>query len=63
MEEITIPAIASVLQAQNIATITGYTGVDPEVGSNGGKDSWASGIDVGLYPTNRTYLFGVNIKF
>ena len=50
-------------QAQNIATITSYTGVDPEVGSNGGKDSWASGIDVGLYPTSRTYLFGVNIKF
>lgn len=50
-------------QAQNLVTFTSYTGVDPEVGSNGGKDSWASGIDVGLYPTSRTYMVGVNIKF
>ena len=50
-------------QAQNLITFTGYTGVDPEIGSNGGKDSWASGIDVGLYPSSRTYLVGVNIKF
>lgn len=52
-------------QAQNLFTITGYTGVDPEVGSTGGQDSygWTRGIDVGLYPSARTYLFGVNIKF
>ena len=51
------------VQAQNLYTFTGYTGVDPEIGSNGGKDSWARGIDVGLYPTSRTFLIGVNIKF
>ena len=51
------------VQAQNLVTFTGYTGVDPEVGSSGGKDDWARGIDVGLYPTSRTYLVGVNIKF
>ena len=50
-------------QAQNLYTFTSYTGVDPEIGSSGGKDSWASGVDVGLYPTSRTYLVGVNIKF
>lgn len=50
-------------QAQNLVTFTSYTGVDPEIGSSGGTESWASGIDVGLYPTSRTYLFGVNIKF
>jgi len=50
-------------QAQNLYTFTGYTGVDPEVGSNGGKDSWARGIDVGLYPTARTYIVGATIKF
>jgi outer membrane receptor protein involved in Fe transport len=51
------------VQAQNLYTFTGYTGVDPEIGSNGGKDPWARGIDVGLYPTSRTFLIGVNIKF
>jgi len=51
------------VQAQNLYTFTGYTGLDPEVGNAGGADSWASGIDLGLYPPSRTYLVGVNIKF
>ena len=51
------------VQAQNLYTFTGYTGLDPEVGSAGGADSWASGIDLGLYPPSRTFLVGVNIKF
>ena len=48
-------------QAQNLYTFTGYTGVDPEVGSSGGKDSWARGIDVGLYPAARTFILGASI--
>ncbi len=51
------------VQAQNVYTFTDYSGVDPEVGSSGGNDSWASGIDVGLYPSSRTFLAGVNVKF
>ncbi len=51
------------VQAQNLYTFTGYTGLDPEVGNTGGADPWASGIDLGLYPPSRTYLVGVNIKF
>jgi TonB-linked SusC/RagA family outer membrane protein len=51
------------VQAQNLYTFTKYTGVDPEIGSSGGKDSWARGIDVGLYPTARTFIVGTSIKF
>ena len=51
------------VQAQNLYTFTGYTGVDPEIGSSGGKDSWARGIDVGLYPTARTFIVGASINF
>ena len=51
------------VQAQNLYTFTKYTGVDPEIGSSGGKDSWARGIDVGLYPTARTFTVGASIKF
>ena len=51
------------VQAQNLLTITGYTGLDPEVGNAAGGDSWASGIDLGLYPPSRTYLIGASIKF
>jgi hypothetical protein len=51
------------VQAQNLVTFTGYTGLDPEVGNNAGGSGWASGIDLGLYPPSRTYLVGVNLKF
>ena len=51
------------VQAQNLLTITGYTGLDPEVGNAAGGDSWASGIDLGLYPPSSTYLIGASIKF
>lgn len=47
---------------QNPFTFTKYTGMDPEVGYNGG-DSWASGIDLGYYPSARTFMIGCNIKF
>ena len=51
------------VQAQNLYTFTGYTGVDPEIGSSGGKAGWARGVDVGLYPTARTFIVGASIKF
>ena len=55
------------VQAQNLYTFTGYTGVDPEVSSDGGKSAngmnFIRGIDVGLYPTARTYILGASITF
>ena len=51
------------VQAQNLYTFTGYTGLDPEIGNSAGADGWASGIDLGLYPPSRTYLVGASIKF
>jgi TonB-linked SusC/RagA family outer membrane protein len=51
------------VQAQNLMTFTGYTGLDPEVGNSAGGSGWASGIDLGLYPPSRTYLVGASIKF
>jgi TonB-linked SusC/RagA family outer membrane protein len=41
--------------AQNLLTITNYSGLDPEVGG------W--GIDCGIYPQPRTYLAGLNVTF
>ena len=51
------------VQAQNLFTFTGYTGLDPEVGNTAGGNNWASGIDLGLYPPSRTFLVGASIKF
>jgi TonB-linked SusC/RagA family outer membrane protein len=47
---------------QNLFTFTGYSGMDPEIGYSAG-DTWTKGIDLGFYPSARTYLVGVNIKF
>lgn len=47
---------------KNLYTFTAYEGMDPEV--NFGHDaSWASGIDLGLYPQARTVMFGLSVSF
>jgi len=52
---------------QNVFTITGYSGIDPEASSvgfmtNAGNTS-NFGIDNNLYPRSRTYLVGAGIDF
>jgi TonB-dependent starch-binding outer membrane protein SusC len=46
--------------AQNLFTITGYSGHDPEIGS-----SWALdvGIDRNIYPQARSFTLGLNLDF
>lgn len=48
--------------AQNLFTITGYSGFDPEVNQWGGSAT-IQGIDWGTYPQVRSYVFGVNVEF
>jgi Outer membrane receptor proteins, mostly Fe transport len=43
------------LSCENVATITGYSGFDPEVGING--------IDLSSYPVSRTFNIGFNVNF
>lgn len=51
--------------ANNLFTITGYKGFDPEIGTDGnwGGTSWVQGVDQGFYPSSRTFLVGVNLSF
>ncbi len=51
------------VQAQNLFTITGYEGMDPENGKSICNEQWVTGVDVGNYPNPRTFVVGVNIKF
>lgn len=53
------------VSANNLFTITKYKGFDPEIGTDGnwGGSSWVQGVDQGFYPTSRTFLVGVNLKF
>ncbi len=46
--------------AQNLFTITGYSGHDPEIGSNGALNV---GIDRNIYPQARSYTLGLNLSF
>lgn len=47
-------------QVSNLATITGYSGIDPEVSISG----LAPGVDnKNRYPSTRTYTLGVSVKF
>jgi|WetSurSiteA1Bulk_404760.scaffolds.fasta_scaffold00086_4 TonB-dependent starch-binding outer membrane protein SusC len=51
---------------QNLYTFTGYDGMDAEVGygfNNGETDQFSSGIDLGYYPSPRTILAGISVKF
>jgi len=51
---------------QNVFTITGYEGIDPEVGlQNYSSDNrnLDIGVDRAIYPPSRTYTLGLNIAF
>ena len=49
------------LSAQNLFTLTKYTGADPETASMGGVTE--AGIDWTGYPNPRTFLIGINMNF
>ena len=48
-------ALRLYVSLDNLCTITNYSGLDPEAGLNG--------LDYGVYPSARTYMFGVSVKF
>ena len=52
-----ISKIRFYLMANNLLTLTKYTGFDPEIGGG------SIGIDRGFYPQARTYFAGINVGF
>ena len=53
-----ISALRVSLTGQNLALITGYKGLDPELDASGGA---SSGVDNGIYPRTRTFSVGLNV--
>lgn len=57
------------VQAQNLFTITKYSGLDPDVTITNLQEGYASrrdlamGVDFGRYPISRQLYFGVNVEF
>ena len=46
----------------NLATLTKYKGYDPEVNAYG-QNSALRGVDLGNYPTARSFSAGINVGF
>jgi len=49
------------VSANNLWTITNYTGYDPEASM--GTDATAAGVDRGIYPSAKSFLVGLDITF
>lgn len=62
-----VRGVRATIGAQNLATITGYSGFDPEVGAYVGRDASTSnqaiGLDYGRYPLTPIYTFSLNVNF
>ena len=50
------------LSGQNLFVITGYSGLDPEIGSYN-QDPTLQNVDIGRYPSPRVFTFGINAQF
>lgn len=59
VSRINVGSLRVYLQAVNLFTISGYSGLDPELGG----DDRAFGSDTGNYPLVRNFLFGLNLNF
>ncbi len=55
-----IQKVRAFVTAQNLATITGYSGFTPEITSD---SPLRGGIESSIYPTTRTIAFGLNVGF
>jgi len=55
-QQVGISRLRCFVQAENLFTLTKYTGLDPEVGTR-------NGFDGGTYPQARTWTVGVNVAF
>ncbi len=60
LNTVAIERLRLFVSAENLLTITGYDGFDPEIASGGYT---TIGVDRGIYPQSRTISFGANISF
>jgi TonB-dependent starch-binding outer membrane protein SusC len=62
-----VKGLRATIGAQNLATITGYSGFDPEIGSyvgaNANSGNQAIGLDFGRYPLTPIYTFTIGVNF
>ncbi len=59
-KKITMQTIRVYIKADNLYTLTKYTGYTPEIG---GINPISNGIDTGIYPITAVFSVGVNLNF
>ena len=66
-QKIGIDRVRMYVSGQNLLTLTGYSGLDPEVGAydptDEGRAVLNTGVDRVLYPQTHSVLFGVQVGF
>ncbi|MEJ7647004.1 MAG: TonB-dependent receptor [Chryseolinea sp.] len=62
LDRASISKLRMYVSSQNLFFITKYTGLDPEVGIQGGNAT-QNGVDNGTYPSSRTFTVGLNVTF
>lgn len=60
LSKIKMQSLRIYVTAQNVATFTKYSGFTPEISTGG---TLAAGIESAIYPTTRTFAFGINVGF
>ncbi len=69
IEKVGIGSLKVYATAENLFTLTDYSGFDPEVNAYGNSSSMGEdsntmqGIDYGTYPQTRNIIFGINVVF
>lgn len=59
----TVSSLRIYVSAQNLITLTKYSGYDPEVGNRTPGSSLTNGIDYATYPQPKLYQFGIQAGF
>jgi TonB-linked SusC/RagA family outer membrane protein len=62
LQKIKIASVRFYGTVNNLATITGYSGYDPDVNTRR-NNQLTPGVDYAGYPRGRSYIFGVNVSF
>ena len=57
LQKVSVTKFRLYLSAENLLTLTKYTGYDPEIGGG------VFGIDKGIYPQARSFIAGVQLQF
>jgi TonB-linked SusC/RagA family outer membrane protein len=67
LQKLKMSALRIYISGDNLLTVTGYSGFDPEVGTafnsnNGTFNILDTGIDKGFYPQMKTFAAGINVS-